>query len=141
MVKPLSVVLGCLVVACGPNFAGTYSGTLAYAGPCTDGSSVSTTATSSWAATQAGSAVTATFSGACSPLTWMAAGSVLTLQGKSCPQTASGAWTFAETLNDGRATLNGSSLDLVMHSTLVGTSAGGSATCNVTASGVLSLQQ
>lgn len=129
----LAACVVCLMTACGPDFTGTYSGTLGSVGTCSDGSSINNSGAASWVLSEGGGGVQATFQGSCSPISGTTVGNIWTMAGKTCLPYVSGGDTVNTTLQDGSGTLTGNVLDIVAH--LTASDSVGS--CSVTLSGSL----
>lgn len=137
MRRLLCAVTLCLAVGCGPDFRGTYSGTLLQLGSCSDGSSINHADAYDWTFTESGSGGEVTFEGACSGIPVTYSGSQVTFGSKTCAPSASNGVTVSATMTDGTGTLDGKNMGVSVHTTAVLSSASASGSCTSTLSGTL----
>lgn len=134
---PVAALLS-LVVGCGPDFEGTFRGTLVATGSCTDGSSPNGSWQAAWTIAHDNSQVTVSFDGACSPITATAGGNRASIATKTCAPTGANGWVTTGTVREGVLTLVEDALTVSVAQTATGVhSAGATATCSVTVAGTI----
>lgn len=99
-----------LTVGCGPDFTGTYTGSLADSGFCSDGSSENVTVTVNWNVTEQGSAIHLSTNGSCGQLDGTITGAGAVLNGKTCTPVVSSTSTVTRSITSASLTLQGKSL-------------------------------
>lgn len=133
----LSLAAVALMACGGVDFTGQYTGTVAFSGTCTDGSSGSQALTLSWVLADSGDAISIASNGTCSPWTARAAGNVANLDPKNCPTVTDSTGTYWSSLKDGTATLRQRALEISLHFDMGQT---GAATCHMSYLGSLLAQ-
>ena len=138
MIKTMALTaVTAMLVGCGPNFGGSFRGTLSNAETCSDGSGSSVSAAQTFDITDRGGTLTLLIGGACDPFTAKAAGNSATLAAKACPDQSSGGVTVKQSLISGTLTLNEPNLSVSMSASVVFTSGGASLTCSDFITGTL----
>ena len=102
-----------LTLACGgPDFTGTYKGSITTSGNCADTASwpILESSATTWTVVETSDIVTIATSGTCGNFVADATGSTAKLRKKSCPRFTEGASTIQVTYTSGDFTLNGNAL-------------------------------
>lgn len=126
-----------VLMGCGPNFGGTFRGTLSNVETCSDGSGQNLSAAATFDITDKGGNLSFLVGGICDPLTAKAAGNTAAVASKSCPDQTSGGVTLRQTVTSGTLTLVEPNLSVSLNASRVFSSGGASLTCTDAVTGTL----
>lgn len=133
-----SVFLFLLLTACGPDFAGNYTGGVTITGSCSDGSGGVDTLTTEWTIADSGDELTIIPGGNCGNLTASVDGNLAEIRQKTCPaHTGASGNTTTETVTGGTLALKGDALSVSVDTNAQITGPSGAGTCRYLTAGTL----
>jgi hypothetical protein len=138
--------LGLLIAAvaltgCGPNFAGTYVGTLYLDIDCSDGTSGTESFAARWHLVDEGDVIIISpEAGDCGSYSAIPHGSTADIQSKACPSYQGGGYMYQPTLSSGSLAVDGDELTVGLHLSIA-VSGAGVGTCTSSIEGVMTREE